>query len=372
MRTLLGLVAAGVVGLGACGGAGAQAVKAPSEPAPAAAGRVVLYCSVDGDVARPILEAFTRETGVRVDTVFDTEATKTTGLVNRLLAEKASPRADVWWSSEPFGTIRLARAGVLGPFTTRHERDFAPATGEGKGAAGGWPASLRGVDGTWYGFAERRRVLVYNTKKVDASKAPKTLHDLTDPAWKGRVAIARPQFGTTRGHMARLVALWGEPKFEAWLRAMKAGGVRVLDGNAAVVRAVANGEAWVGLTDNDDVVSGLANDWPIAEAEIQDVLSAAGEGAGGGTPCPAMRVPGTVAVISGARNAAGAQVLADWLLSRTTEQALAESVFRTARLRGDAASAEPAKTSVNECAAPLERVADHVDAAIRICAEVLN
>lgn len=369
MRTLLGLVAAGVVGLGACGGAGVQAVKGPSEPAPVVAGRVVLYCSVDGDVARPILEAFTRETGVRVDTVFDTEATKTTGLVNRLLAEKASPRADVWWSSEPFGTIRLVRAGVLGPFTTRHEQDFAPATGEGKGAAGGWPASLRGVDGTWYGFAERRRVLVYNTKKVEAGKAPKTLHDLTDPAWKGRVAIARPQFGTTRGHMARLVALWGEPEFEAWLRAMKAGGVRVLDGNAAVVRAVANGGAWVGLTDNDDVVSGLANDWPIAEAEIQDVLSAAGEGS---AVCPAMRVPGTVAIISGARNAAGAQVLADWLLSRATEQALAESVFRTAQLRGDASSAEPAKTSANECAAPLERVADHVDAAMRICAEVLN
>src|SRR5262245_53552737 len=69
---------------------------------------VTIYCSVDREFAEPILAEFERRNSITVRRIYDTEAGKTTGLLNRLIAEKARPRADVWWSSEIFGTIQLA------------------------------------------------------------------------------------------------------------------------------------------------------------------------------------------------------------------------------------------------------------------------
>src|SRR5687768_17853302 len=56
---------------------------------------------------RSILKTFEQRTGVRVDAVYDTEETKSTGLANRLIAEKENPRADVFWSNEPVRTLVL-------------------------------------------------------------------------------------------------------------------------------------------------------------------------------------------------------------------------------------------------------------------------
>lgn len=58
---------------------------------------VVVYTSLDKVFSQPILEAFEKQTGIKVLAVYDSEATKTTGLVNRLIAEKDNARADVFW-----------------------------------------------------------------------------------------------------------------------------------------------------------------------------------------------------------------------------------------------------------------------------------
>ena len=75
--------------------------------------QVVLYCSVDQAVAEPIVAAFEAQTGVKVLARYDTEASKTVGLVQRIRAEAEAPAADVFWSSEVFHTIRLAQEGLL-------------------------------------------------------------------------------------------------------------------------------------------------------------------------------------------------------------------------------------------------------------------
>ena len=76
-------------------------------------GEVVVYTSVDEPVARPILEEFTKRTGIKVVAKFDAEASKTVGLVQMLRAEKGNPRGDVFWNNEIFHTINLAEEGVL-------------------------------------------------------------------------------------------------------------------------------------------------------------------------------------------------------------------------------------------------------------------
>ncbi len=71
--------------------------------------QVVLYCSVDQEIAEPIIAEFEKHSGVKVLAKYDTEASKTVGLVQRIRAEAAAPAADVFWSGEVFHTIRLAR-----------------------------------------------------------------------------------------------------------------------------------------------------------------------------------------------------------------------------------------------------------------------
>ena len=275
--------------------------------------RVVLYSSVDDYVLAEVLLAFEVETGIRVKTVGDTEATKTTGLVLRLLAEREQPRADVWWSSEPFGTIRLAREGVLGPYTSPQAEAAFPANG--------WPESLRDPGGAWYGFAQRARVLAYSPAR--AEDPPATLAELTEPRWRGRIGMARPRFGTTRGHMAWLAAAWGEEAFEAWLLALKGNGLRLYDGNATIVRAIRDGEIDVGLTDTDDVLALRTTSTSVLDAPqiAQDQADALGR-----WPDPGrMVIPNTIALVSGGPNPDGASRLIDWILEGNAERIIAAS-----------------------------------------------
>ena len=77
---------------------------------------VVVYTSVDQVYSEPVFRDFEKETGIHVLPVYDVEATKTTGLVNRLIAEKARPQADVFWSGEFSQTIVLKNESVLAPY----------------------------------------------------------------------------------------------------------------------------------------------------------------------------------------------------------------------------------------------------------------
>lgn len=332
---------------------------------PAVKQSLVAYCSVDADIARPIFDRFTQQTGIGVDAVYDTEATKTTGLVNRLLGEASRPRADVWWSSEAFGSIRLARAGVLEKFTSVRERDFPR----------GWPRPLRASDATWYGHARRMRVLVYHTQFVKAGDVPKSLGALAAERWRGRVGVARPQFGTTRGHVAALASEQGVDALERWLKAMKDNRVRVYDGNAGVVRAVGTGDVLVGLTDNDDVASGKANAWSIEQAFVDDAM-AAGPRENGLVPDP-MQLPCTVARVKGGPGGALGARLADFLLSAEVDDALTTSGFQTYPIREPTRGTDglvPRDANGREWLAisnlNLERVADFDERAQSVCAKV--
>ncbi len=353
-------------------GAVVVAFAACDKPAPgtgagsAAASRVILYSSADADVVRPVIAAFTKETGIGVSFVGDTEVTKTTGLVERLRAEKDHPRADVWWSSEPLGTIALARQGILSAYASAAAEASIP---------GGWPASMRGAaDGSagpmWYGFAQRARVVVYNTQHVKPEQAPRNLAALADPYFKGRVGIARPQFGTTRAHVAAIVAVLGEGPLRDWLTALKHNDVRLYDGNMSVVRAVANGEIHVGLADTDDVWAGQRNGWPVdlAYERVGPRPYEASAGAGLGT----LVLPNTVGLVKGGPNAEGARRLIDFLLSPAVERMLAESDSHNIPVHPDLA-AQFARYAVPQPAkVDMERLADAADAAMKICQEVLG
>jgi iron(III) transport system substrate-binding protein len=261
---------------------------------------VVLYTSIDEPVARPVIEAFTKKTGIKVVLVTDTEANKSVGLAERLRAEKNRPRADVWWGNEPFHTIRLANEGLFQPYESPSAKDI--------------PAAFKDSLHRWAGNGLRWRVIASTAQRISH------VEDLIN---QDGVALARPTAGTTAGHVASLYVRWGDERADEFFRALRRRNVKVLGGNGPVATAVANGEARYGLTDNDDVRNvrkpTVMLDEVTAHADKDDSI---------GLP-----IPTTVALVANRPDSPAAKQLVDFLLSQSTEAMLQEAGFAADTVR---------------------------------------
>jgi len=278
---------------------------------------VVVYVSADESVARPLLATFTEETGIAVTPLFDSEATKTTGLAQRLRAERDRPKADVFWSSEIASTVALAREGVL--VSTRSDQLDA------------WPAEFRDAEHRWYAFAARARVIAYSTERVSDAEVPTTWIDLVRERWRGRIAMADPRFGTTRTHMGALKAYWGQTAipgfFGAWIDGLHENNIRVVtSGNSGVVEAIATGEADIGMTDSDDVWAAQARGVKIGLVYPRSAVEL--DRPGGGTAL----IPNTVGLVAGTAREESARRLVEFLVSPRAERLLMASASKNVPL----------------------------------------
>ena len=258
---------------------------------------VVIYTSVDQIFSEPILSNFEKDTGIKVKAVYDVEASKTVGLVNRLLAEKEHSRCDVFWNSEVGRTIFLKQKGLFTPYTSPSAKDI--------------PSQFKDKDAYWTGFAARARVLVYNTNLLSESDLPKSIFELTDQQWKGKVALGYPVFGTTATHMAALYATLGQEKTEKFLTDLKNNDVVIVDGNSVVRDMVVEGELPIGFTDTDDVNVAIQAGKPVK------MLYPDRDGLG------TLLIPNTVALIKDSPHPEEGKKLIDYLLSREVESKLA-------------------------------------------------
>lgn len=246
---------------------------------------VVVYASQDEVYAEPILQEFTRQSGIKVKAIYDSEAVKTVGLANRLLAERARPRCDVFWNNEELRTRQLGAQNLF--------RE-----------TNGWAA---------VGFRSRRMAI--NTNRLSVAAAPKSLLELTNQSWRGKVALAYPFFGTTSAHFLALRQRWGEQKWREWCRALQANQAMLVDGNSVAARQVARGEAWIGLTDSDDIAAKQREGLPLTALPLN------GE---------SLLIPNTVAVLRGAPHPREAQQLFEFLQSR----AVVDSLLAAGALEG--------------------------------------
>ena len=260
--------------LSACDGGG---------PEPAS---VVLYSSIDDTYTRQITRAFEQETGIRVKVVTDSEAAKSTGLLQRLLAEKERPVADVFWSGDVMRALKLRAAGISDP--------LADAGGEIPGFDRAW-----GI-GTGPG---RLRMIAFNSRLLKPGQVPQRVEDLATPGVANRCCLANPLFGSTLMHAAMLLQLWGREKAEKFFRDFAANGGRVLASNGEVKRRVSDGEFAFGLTDSDDVAVAIGDGKDLGYR-----LPDQGEGDSG-----AVLIPSAAVLVRGAPHRDSGERLAHFL-----------------------------------------------------------
>ncbi len=177
-------------------------VSAAAYAAPALAGDVNVYSYREPDLIKPLLEDFTKTTGVKVNFIYAKD-----GLIERMQAEGANSPADVLLTPE-FGLLTRAKeAGVTA----------ASALPELTAAV---PATLRDPEGHW--FALTRRARVFYVSKDRVKETAMTYEELAEPKWKGKVCTRSGQHTYSVALIASMIAHHGKEKAEAWLQGVKA------------------------------------------------------------------------------------------------------------------------------------------------------
>jgi iron(III) transport system substrate-binding protein len=257
---------------------------------------VTVYVSEDQVFSEPILKEFEKETGIEVRAIYDTEEAKSTGAMNRLIAEKENPQADVYWANEPIRAEVLKQKGIAASYVSPVAKDI--------------PAVFKDPEGFWTGFSARARVLIVNTKVKDK---PQSILDYTKPRWKGKAVIANPLFGTTTSEIAALFTIWDDARAKAFMNDMKKNAIAISTSNGESADFVAAGTHDFSLVDSDDAVNRMRQGKAVAM-----IYPDQGEKESG-----CFIVPNVVVFIKGAPHPGAAKKLIDYLLSGETERKLA-------------------------------------------------
>jgi iron(III) transport system substrate-binding protein len=259
---------------------------------------VVVYVSHDQVFSEPILKDFEKDTGIKVLAVYDTEETKSTGAMNRLIAEKSNPQADVYWANEPVRAEVLRQQHISTPYVSP--------------SAAGIPDTFRDPDGYWTGFAARARVLIVHT---GVDPRPTSVLSYTDPNWRGKAVIANPLFGTTTDQIAALFSVWGDDRGNSFMRGLHANDVKTSPSNGDSADLVARGEFAFSLVDSDDAVNRMKQHQPVDLVYPDQGADEVG----------CLIVPNAAVLIAGAPHLEAGKKLLDYLLSNDTERKLALS-----------------------------------------------
>lgn len=262
---------------------------------------VIIYTSVDRNYSEQVFNDFEEKTGIKVLPAYDSEASKTTGMVNKLIEEQDSPVANVFWNGEFAQTILLKEKGVLASYRSKEEEFIS--------------SNYKDDEDYWTAFGGRARCILVNTDLLTPNEYPNAFGDLLNDKYEAsKIGLAYPIFGTTATHAAAIFAKIGESEGTDFYEAIEARGIRIVDGNGAVRDLVSDGQLIFGITDTDDALGAIKKGkpveiiWPDQETDQKGTLI----------------VPNTVAIIKGSANNQNAQAFIDYILSEATEDFLFE------------------------------------------------
>lgn len=220
----------------------------------AAAGEVNIYSYRQPFLIKPMLNAFTQQTGIKTNVVFAPK-----GMITRLKKEGKNSPADVILTVD-IGRINDAvEAGVLQPVKS-------------KKLMANVPAQDRDPSGLWFGLTRRARIVYASKERVKPGELS-TYEDLATSKWKGRICIRSSKHVYNVALLASLVAHHGEKKAEEWAKGLNANLARKPQGNdRAQVKAIHAGECDISLGNSYYMGKMLTNEKQIAWAEAVNVF----------------------------------------------------------------------------------------------------
>jgi len=271
---------------------------------PALAEEVNIYTTREPGLIQPILDAFTAETGVKVNTVF-----LENGLIERVQAEGESSPADILMTVDFGALIDLVNAGITQPVKSQ-------------ALEASIPAALRDADGNWFALSGRARV-VYAAKELELDSI--TYEQLSDEKWRGKLCIRSGQHPYNTALIAAYMAKHGEEATRTWLEGVKANQARAAaGGDRDGARDIAAGICDIAVANSyyfGLMASGKGGEEQKAWADAIKVIVPTFEG--GGT---LVNVSGA-AVAAHAPNKDEAVKLLEYLASEPAQKLYAEANF---------------------------------------------
>lgn len=257
----------------------------------AAGEKVVVYTAHKSSIVQAMIPQFEAETGMKAEVV----QLGTGDVFKRARAEAAAPRADVIWSVT--GSLLTENADLLAPYTVKDADAIDPRFA---------------AHPSWTPYTAVIYVLMVNTKMVKDAEIPKTWAELSDPKWQGKIASARADnSGSAFQQMTTVLTAFGDKGWDAYAALAK--NFVFSNSSGAVPRFVADGEAPLGLTLEDNALEFVAGGAAVKIAYIEDGTTASPDG---------------VALVKGAPSPDAGKRFLDWALSKKTQEALVQAAGR--------------------------------------------
>lgn len=301
---LLALLVAAVVG---CEQRSEVPAGTPASPGPAAqggdappklSGELVLYTGRSLGLTKPLIRRFEQQTGVKVK-VRDGSSGELAAL---LVEEGDKSPADVFWAQDADSLGLVEGKGLLADLPEDVGKSLVP------------PFARTGRK--WVPTSGRARTLAYAPARIAEADLPKTVFDLTDPKYKGRVGWA-PSNASFQAFVTALRQAHGEEKAEAWLRGMVANEAKAYPKNTPIIHALAAGEIDVGLPNHYYLLreKKASDKYPVDQtffepAHIGNLVNVAGVG-----------------VLKSAKNPAAAEAFVRFLVSPVAQQYFTSDVL---------------------------------------------
>lgn len=272
---------------------------------------VVVYSGRSEELVAPLFALFTEETGIPVEARYG----DTAELAAQMIEEGDATPAQVYFAQDAGALGAVSAEGLLAPLP--------------ESVLDQVPANYRSTDGTWVGVSGRARVIAYDPEQVPTDQVPTSIFELTDPKWKGQVAIA-PTNASFQSFVTALRVTDGDDAARTWLEDLVANDVQKFEKNGLILDAVDAGQVQLGLINHYYWYEKAAE---IGSGSMRAQIS-----------FTAPQDPGSLVNVAGAGITVGsadsnnANTLVQWLLSPTAQQYFVDNTFEYPVVEGIAAA----------------------------------
>lgn len=302
-KKIMSTAIAGVMTMGLLVGCGSSSTSTTSAGAgkdgyPDLKGKKLsVYVSFHDDMAKRLIDMFQEKTGCDVSYI----RMPTGESFTRITAEKDDPKADIIIGGTADAQELMKQKKLITKYESKNEKDI--------------PKEFSDKDGTWKGLYLEVLSIGVNSERFKKEfepkgiKMPKTLEDLTNPAFKGEIIMPDPNTsGTGLTFVASVLKAMGKEKGMEYLKKLKPNIAQLTKSGFTPAQKVGAGEFLITVNFVSDQLIIKNSGFPM-ETEVYDKA--------GWTIVP-------VGKIANCKNSEAADAFIDFTLSKEAGDALVE------------------------------------------------